>query len=66
MSWEDMGTREFPCDCGKSTCTTFIEMDNWNRSRSYTIINCLECREKKETKERIKNEKIKEKILTGF
>lgn len=45
MSWEEMYRRDYPCKCGKGTYTEVGEMDDWNRTRDYKIINCLECAE---------------------
>lgn len=46
MSWEEMYRRDYPCKCGKGTYTEVGEMDDWNRTRDYRIINCSECAEK--------------------
>lgn len=46
MSWEEMYRRDYPCKCGKGTYTEVGEMDDWNRTRDYQIINCPECAEK--------------------
>ncbi|OHR74756.1 hypothetical protein [Bacillus sp. UMB0893] len=51
MSWEETYRREYPCNCGKSTYTEVGEMDDWNRSREYVIINCPECAENAKTVE---------------
>lgn len=46
MSWEEMYRKNSPCKCGKGTYTEVGEMDDWNRTRDYQIINCPECAEK--------------------
>lgn len=46
MSWEEMYRRDYPCICGKGTYTEIGEMDDWNRTRDYKIINCSECAER--------------------
>ncbi|MCM3602473.1 hypothetical protein M3175_17200 [Robertmurraya korlensis] len=46
MSWEEMYRRDYPCKCGKGTYTEVGEMDDWNRTRDYKIINCSECNER--------------------
>lgn len=46
MSWEVMYSRDYPCKCGKGTYTEVGEMDDWNRTRDYQVVNCPECAEK--------------------
>ena len=48
MSWEIMRTETGPCECGEGTETFTSEMDDWNRTRSSTEIQCPKCREKKQ------------------
>ena len=46
MSWEIMSTETRPCDCGAGTETFTFEMDDWNRTRSSTVIHCPQCQKK--------------------
>ena len=46
MSWEVMRSEIIECHCGKGTMTNIMEMDDWNRTRSSTVIDCPDCREK--------------------
>jgi hypothetical protein len=48
MSWEVTQTKTGPCPCGGGTETYTLEMDDWNRTRSATVIHCPSCREKRE------------------
>lgn len=48
MSWEIMRTETDPCECGEGTQTFTFETDDWNRTRSSTLIHCPKCREKKQ------------------
>ena len=47
MSWEIMRSETGPCECRAGTMTHFMEMDDWNRTRSSTEIHCPTCREKR-------------------
>ncbi len=47
MSWEIMSAETRPCECGGGTETFTFEMDDWNRTRSFTEIHCPQCQEKK-------------------
>lgn len=38
-----MSEDERPCPCGKGTCTNISEMDDWNRTRSRSRMNCERC-----------------------
>lgn len=44
MSWESMGSETSPCWCGKGTIIFHTEMDDWNRVRHHTEINCEYCK----------------------
>jgi hypothetical protein len=48
MSWEVMRTETGPCECGEGTQTFTSEMDDWNRMRSSTEINCPKCKARKQ------------------
>lgn len=48
MSWEVMQTTTGPCACGAGTQTYTLEMDDWNRTRSATEIQCPVCSENRE------------------
>lgn len=48
MSWEVMQTTIGPCACGAGTETYTLEIDDWNRTRNATEINCPVSREKRE------------------
>lgn len=56
MGFEKMNQYERKCDCGKGTIEIQTEMDDWNRIKHHTTINCEECRKENELKRR----KIKE------
>ncbi len=43
MSYESMGTEIRSCWCGKGTIVFDTEMDDWNRVRHRTVINCVYC-----------------------
>lgn len=64
MSWEAFSTETELCWCGKSTVTYKKEMDDWNRIRIETTINCHECLENKncEEQEKIKKEELRKKL----
>jgi hypothetical protein len=50
MSWESMGSETRPCWCGKGTIVCYTEMDDWNRVRQHTDINCEFCKLKQQEK----------------
>ena len=65
MGFEQTNHYERECACGKGTEEIYTEMDDWNRTRSSTIIHCKECREKEERrKTEIKKEFSRLRILT--
>lgn len=41
-----MSSRTTECYCGKGSITHVTEMDDWNRSRSSTLIHCPDCLKK--------------------
>jgi len=44
MSWEETGTREYPCPCKQSTYSVVFLSDDWNRHEQSWVMNCLVCR----------------------
>jgi hypothetical protein len=44
MSYEEISRKSRPCWCGKGTIVSVDEMDDWNRFRSWQIIECPACR----------------------
>lgn len=57
MSWEEMSRGDYPCPCGKGTYTRILDMDDWNRIREFTTMNCPVCAEKERAEEeRLKKE----------
>jgi len=46
MSWEIMRSEAGPCECGTGAVTYVFEMDDWNRTRSSTEVQCPACRRK--------------------
>lgn len=65
MSWEEMSCETRPCACGKGTVTYRSEMDDWNRIRSSTSINCPICRAEADAKEKASmvRERKREELL---
>ena len=59
MSWEEISREDSPCKCGKSTMTRIFEMDDWNRTRNHTEIQCPVCHKEaiREIEEKEKKEK---------
>lgn len=57
MSWEEMTRKTKPCRCGNGTVSYISEMDDWNRFREKTIINCERCREEATQTKRLNEEK---------
>lgn len=43
MSWEEMGTREYPCECGRGKKIVTWYMDDWNRTKDSERIECDFC-----------------------
>jgi hypothetical protein len=43
MSWDQVSRTAEPCPCGSGTCVTTMEMDDWNRCRTFTEIKCRAC-----------------------
>lgn len=50
MSYESMGSEIRPCWCGKGTIVFHTEMDDWNRVRHRTVINCEYCSHQQQEK----------------
>ena len=46
MSWEKIGSKKYPCKCGKDYYIETMYMDDWNRTRETYSIECNECRER--------------------
>lgn len=46
MSWDEIGSSERKCPCGKGKYVITLEADDWNRMRSKTEIKCPACRKK--------------------
>lgn len=46
MSWEIDNIEEEPCKCGKGKVKIIYSSDDWNRFRSYAILECEECSKK--------------------
>lgn len=57
MSWESMGSETRPCWCGKGTIVCHTEMDDWNRVRQHTDINCDYCKHLQQEKEDAENKR---------
>jgi len=64
MSWEEMCPETKTCWCGNGTITYITEMDDWNRVRHHTQINCPICKEEadKEAAERQRREESRNKL----
>ena len=43
MSWEEMGSSEYPCDCGRGKRIVTSYMDDWNRIKDSVRIECEFC-----------------------
>ena len=43
MSWEEMGTYEYPCECGRGKRIVTHYMDDWNRTKESERIECDFC-----------------------
>lgn len=43
MSWEEMGSYEYPCDCGRGKRIVTHYMDDWNRTKESERIECDFC-----------------------
>lgn len=56
MSWEEFSVETRPCGCGNGTVTYRREMDDWNRVRDSTTINCPKCRADFENQERLRQQ----------
>jgi hypothetical protein len=61
MSWEEIVPHTLPCPCGKGTMTRHLEMDDWNRTKSWTEIHCEPCRLERERREEREASRKKEK-----
>jgi hypothetical protein len=48
MSWDEIKKDEVVCPCGKGKYLIALEMDDWNRMRTKTDIQCPACRKKNE------------------
>lgn len=72
MSWEEMSRGDYPCPCGKGTYTSILDMDDWNRMREFTTMNCPDCAEKERAeqasleKERQRLRELDKKIEAYF
>lgn len=72
LSWEEINRGTYPCRCGKGTYTIISKMDDWNRTKHSTILNCPECAEQeklksiKEAEERELLEKLDNEIKKSF
>jgi hypothetical protein len=53
MSWEEMLPDVRPCRCGDGTITFHLEMDDWNRARTYTTYECDRCRKEADDNARV-------------
>jgi hypothetical protein len=56
----ELGSNAFKhekCRCGKGTVTYVVEMDDWNRARDHTYINCPACKEEDRQKQAITAER---------
>ena len=64
MSWDTITKPEQACPCGKGTYVTIMEMDDWNRCRSFTTIKCRACaRKNTEAHKLIAKHETKERSL---
>lgn len=61
MSWEEMVPDIRPCWCGNGTITYVTEMDDWNRVRHHTRIECEVCKTKAEENARLKQQRHQER-----
>ena len=57
MSYELIGSEIRPCWCGKGTIVFHTEMDDWNRVRHHTEINCEYCKHQQQEKEDAENKR---------
>lgn len=57
MSLESMVPETRPCWCGKGTIVFHTEMDDWNRVRHHTEINCKYCKLQQQEKVDAKNKR---------
>lgn len=66
MSWEEMGSETKPCPCGKGTVTYRWEMDDWNRTRGSTTIDCPKCKAEADAREAaaMQREREREELLS--